>query len=148
MKLATATTEIAAPPERVFALWTTEPGLCSWMARSAEVDLRPGGRWSWTHDNGDTSSGEYVAIDPHERLAFTYGWESGRFAGAVAPGSTRVEVTFEAIDGGTRVHVEHAGVVDEIADQHAVGWTHFLAVLAAVAAGGEAPAVNLPGTSS
>lgn len=148
MRLATATTEIAAPQDRVFALWTTESGLCSWMARSAQVDLRPGGRWSWTHDNGDTSSGEYVAIDPHDRLVFTYGWESGRFSDVVAPGSTTVAVTFETIEAGTRVSVEHTGVVGEVAAEHRAGWAHFLAVLAAVATGGEAPPINLPGAES
>ncbi len=148
MQLATATTDIAAPPDRVFALWTTETGLCSWMARSADLDLRPGGRWTWTHDNGDTSSGEYVVIDPHDRLVFTYGWESGQFADVVAPGATTVEVTFEAIDSGTRVSVEHTGIAGEVADRHRAGWTHFLSVLAAVAIGGAAPSVNLPGASS
>lgn len=148
MKLASATTEIAAPPDRVFALWTTEQGLCSWMARAAELDLRPGGRWTWTHDNGDTSAGEYVAIDPHERLVFTYGWESGQFADVVAPGSSTVAVTFTATDTGTRVNVEHTGVIDEVAANHRAGWEYFLSVLANVAAGGEAPEVNLPGAPS
>lgn len=143
MKLANATIDIAADPEAVFELFTTERGLVRWMASEATIDLRPGGAWRWVHDNGDTSAGEYLEIDPPDRLAFTYGWESGQFDD-VAPGSTRVDVTFDPIPVGTRVTILHAGLPITHVERHAAGWTHFVSVLAAVAAGGAAPVVNLP----
>ena len=143
MKLANATIDIAADPEAVFELFTTERGLGRWMASEATIDLRPGGAWRWVHDNGDTSAGEYLEIDPPDRLAFTYGWESGQFDD-VAPGSTRVDVTFDPIPVGTRVTILHAGLPITHVERHAAGWTHFVSVLAAVAAGGAAPVVNLP----
>lgn len=127
--LATAAIEIAAPRDRVFELFTTVAGLEQWMARSAEVDLRPGGAWRWTHDNGATASGTYLEIDPPSRLVFTYGWEDGPHA-AVAPGSTRVEVFFDEIDDTTTVRVEHRGLDPEPRAAHQGGWTHFLGELA------------------
>ena len=87
VRLAAATIDIAAAPDAVFELFTTEQGLVRWMASEATVDLRPGGRWRWVHDNGDASAGEYLEIEPPDRLAFTYGWESGPLDD-VPPGST------------------------------------------------------------
>ncbi len=77
MLLAEATIEIEADQAKVFDLFTTEVGLCSWMAQEATIDLRPGGSWRWVHDNGVAASGEYVAVEPHDRVSFTYGWEGG-----------------------------------------------------------------------
>jgi uncharacterized protein YndB with AHSA1/START domain len=134
IRLAEAAIEIAAEPGVVFDLFSTEVGLCRWMADEASVDLRPGGAWRWVHDNGNACSGEYLDVDPPSRLAFTYGWENGEFAD-VAPGSTRVDVTFEPFDGGTRVVVEHAQLVGDRIAQHQQGWTHFLGRLAATAEG-------------
>jgi uncharacterized protein YndB with AHSA1/START domain len=141
--LANATIDIAADPRAVFDLFTTEAGLVRWMAKEASVDLRLGGAWRWVHDNGDASAGEYLEIDPPTRLAFTYGWESGPFDD-VAPGSTRVDVVFEAIDAGTRVTIAHAGLPVTHVEPHGAGWSHFLGVLAEVCSGGSAPDVNLP----
>jgi uncharacterized protein YndB with AHSA1/START domain len=42
------------------------------------MDLRPGGRWRVTLRAGRRSwyaLGEYVEIEPPERLVFTWGWE-------------------------------------------------------------------------
>lgn len=143
MKLADATIDIAADRDAVFELFTTESGLTRWMAREATIDLRPGGRWRWVHDNGDASSGEYLEIEPPSRLSFTYGWESGMFDD-VGPGTTRVEVTFASIDDGTRVTIVHAGLPATHVERHAAGWSHFLSVLADVSVGGVAPDVNVP----
>lgn len=132
MKLVDVSIEIAADPMVVYELFTTESGLREWMAADAEVDLRPGGAWRWLHDNGNACSGEYVEIDPPERLSFTYGWENGDFAD-VRPGSTLVEVRFEPTSIGTRVAVTHRGLADQRAEHHSTGWTHFLGRLAETA---------------
>lgn len=129
MKLAAHSIEIAAEPAVVFDLFTTEAGLCEWMATDASLDVRPGGRWQWVHENGNTCSGEFVEVDPPHRLTFTYGWESGRFIDVV-PGSTLVEVTFESTEVGTRVDLTHSGLTDERAADHTIGWAYFLGRLA------------------
>lgn len=145
MMLANASIEIAARPDEVFEMFTTEAGLRRWMAREASVDLRPGGAWRWTFENGDASAGEFLEIEPPDRLVFTYGWESGPFAD-VGPGTTRVDVTFEQVDGGTLVTVDHAGLPVTHVERHAAGWRYFIGVLADVCAGQPAPPVNLPPT--
>ena len=141
--LAEASLHIEAPQETVFELFTTEQGLRSWMAKEAVVDLRPGGRWRWVHDNDVAASGEYVEIDPFDRVAFTYGWESWPFAD-MGPGSTLVEVRFEPTESGTDVTVTHSGVPAAFRDLHAGGWGYFLGVIADVVQGRSAPSIRLP----
>lgn len=141
--LAQAAVEIEAPRERVFELFTTVAGIERWMAESAEIDLRPGGGWRWTHDNGAIASGEYVEVCPPELLVFTYGWESGPHA-SVAPGSTTVEVRFDDLGGRTRVRLEHRDLAPEPRAAHERGWTYFIGLLAAVAGGGSTPDERLP----
>ncbi|MEM1332864.1 MAG: SRPBCC domain-containing protein, partial [Actinomycetota bacterium] len=102
IELANAWIHIEASQQRVFELFTTEAGICSWMAKEASIDLRPGGAWRWVHDNDVASSGEYVEVLPYDSVTFTYGWESGPYAD-VAPGSTTVEVTFVPTGSGTEV---------------------------------------------
>lgn len=143
IRLAAASMHINAPQERVFELFTTAEGLCSWMANEAEVDLRPGGSWRWVHDDGATSSGTYLEIEPHNRLTFTYGWESGPYA-EMPPGSTNVEVRFEAEGETTRVTIRHTAVPTDFSDAHAAGWTYFLDVLRNVVAGKPIATVRLP----
>ena len=145
--LAEASIHINAPQQAVFDLFTTEHGLCTWMAKEAAVDLRPGGRWRWVHDNDVAASGEYVEVDPHGRVSFTYGWESGPFAD-MGPGSTTVEVTFEPTGSGTDVTVTHRGVPEAFREQHQGGWTYFLGLLADVAVGRAVEATRLPDTST
>lgn len=129
----------------MFELFTTESGLCSWMAKEAVVDLRPGGRWRWVHDNDVAASGEYVEVDPYGRVTFTYGWESGPYAD-MGPGSTTVDVRFDPTDSGTRVTVTHTAVPEAFREAHVGGWTYFLGVLADVAHGRAIPATRLPDT--
>lgn len=145
--LAEASIHIEAPQREVFDLFTTEQGLRSWMAKEAAVDLRPGGRWRWVHDNDVVASGEYVEVDPYERVTFTYGWESGPYSD-MRPGSTTVEVRFEPIDSGTEVTVTHTGVPEPFREAHLDGWTYFLGLLCDVAQGLRAPITRLPNTAN
>lgn len=134
MLFASATIEINADQTTVFDLFTTESGLCRWMAKEASVDLRPGGAFRWVHDDGVAAAGQYVDVDPHERVSFTYGWEAGPYV-EMGPGASSVEVSFEAITTGTRVTVEHSGVPSAFVAAHQGGWTYFLGLLAHVAGG-------------
>ena len=63
-----------------------------------------------------------------ERLVLTWGWEGG----ALPPGSTRVEITLVAENGGTRLRLYHSGFLSELSRQrHQVGWHHYLKELQA-----------------
>jgi uncharacterized protein YndB with AHSA1/START domain len=56
---------------------------------------------------------------------------------AMPPGATRLRVTFEPRGGGTRVELEHSGLVPAEAAKHAIGWPHFVERLRTAAIGGD-----------
>lgn len=98
----------AAPRELVWAAMTTAEHLAHWIGphgtatEVVELDVRPGGRWKWInrYDGGEvTFLGEFREVDPPKRLVRTTAPEEG------PPGPPAVEtITFEEVDGGTRVH--------------------------------------------
>jgi uncharacterized protein YndB with AHSA1/START domain len=80
-------------------------------------------------------AGQFLEIDPPRRLVFTWGWTHGH---AIAPGSTRVVVTLQAENGGTRVILRHHDLPDtEQVDHHRKGWDLYLSRLAILAPGGD-----------
>ncbi len=136
MKLVTQRLVIDAPPADVYALLIDPAGFVQWMAESAELDARPGGRIRWTHANGDSCSGAYVELVPARRVVFTYGWERPEVE--IPPGSTTVEIDLEPMPGGrTRLTLVHRGLDDLAADAHHGGWAHYLARLAVAATGAD-----------
>lgn len=125
---------IEAPPEVVFPYFTDPARLVEWMGVAALLDPRPGGTFRVEANGRDVVLGEYVELDPPHRVVFTWGFEgTDPF---VAAGSTRVEVTLEPDGNGTVLTLLHHGLTDGARDAHAEGWTHYLARLAPVAAGG------------
>jgi uncharacterized protein YndB with AHSA1/START domain len=124
---------IAAPPEVVFPYFTDPTRIVNWMGLAALLDPRPGGTFRIEANGRDVVIGEYVEVDPPHRVVFTWGFE-GTDA-FVAPGSTRVEVTLEREGDGTLLTLLHHGLAGDPRDAHAEGWSHYLARLAAAAAG-------------
>lgn len=133
MKLVDKRLFIDAPPATVYRLLTTADLLMEWMAPVARLDPRPGGEISWTHENGDTVSGEYIELVENRRVVFTYGWD--RIDVGVPAGSTTVEIDLRPTRGGTELHLVHRGLEGPMADAHAGGWANYLARLAARAEG-------------
>jgi uncharacterized protein YndB with AHSA1/START domain len=128
---------VAAPPERVFALWTDPALLVKWWGPEGydipahALDVRPGGSWRTTMRAPDgkrsTVSGLYRVIEPPRRLVFTWAWEDE--AGARGH-ETEVSVAFEPAPGGTRiVIVQKEFATAESRDQHAKGWGSALTCL-------------------
>jgi uncharacterized protein YndB with AHSA1/START domain len=128
-----------APRERVFDAWTDPELLRRWWAAapdwdtpSAEVDLRPGGRYRLSMRNPETGDvhtvgGEYTEVSRPERLVYTWAWE-----GEDANREETV-VTVEFADRGgdaTEVVLTHAGFAsDESRTNHEHGWRGCLANL-------------------
>lgn len=121
---------IAAPPERVFDLWTDPDQLVKWWGPDGvdipdhDLDVRPGGHWRTTMHLPDgsrqTVSGIYRQIERPRRLVFTWGWldENGKRGH-----ETEVTVTFESAPGGTRLRlVQQAFETKQSRDMHGVGW--------------------------
>lgn len=120
--------EIGASVDVVWPLISTAHGLTRWMATTAEIDLRPGGRVRWEHDNGWIVAGEVIEVVPFRRLVITYGWEVGELP--VPPGSTTVTISLRGLGDRTVVSVRHEGLDEVLAHRHTEGWTHFIGELA------------------
>jgi len=122
---------IAAPPERVFELWTEPEDLVRWWGPDGydvpvhALDVKPGGRWRTTMRSPDgqllTVSGVFRTIEPPRRLVFTWGWDDEH--GVRGP-ETEVTVTFDAAPGGTRlVLMQQVFESQESRDNHSKGWS-------------------------
>jgi uncharacterized protein YndB with AHSA1/START domain len=127
---------IDASPETVFDFFTDPAKMVQWKGAEATLDPRPGGVYRVQMNEQAIAVGEYVVVDPPNRLVFTWGWE-GDFA-ATPPGSSTVEVTFTPDGDGTVVRVVHSGLPSpESAEAHGQGWDEYMPRLAIAAAGGE-----------
>jgi len=118
---------IAAPPEAVWRFWTDPQKLCEWWGSAAEVEPHQGGifRVEMSPD-GPVMRGEYLELEPHNRLVFSFGWENNAAGEPMAPGSTRVEVTLTAVGDETDVHLVHRGLPTEQIEPHSEGWQLFV----------------------
>ena len=128
---------VDASPETLFAYFTDPARLASWMGSSATLDPRPGGVCRVDFEpRGASALGEFVEVDPYDRVVFTWGWEQAFFS--TPPQSTEVEVTFTPEGDGTLLRLTHRRLPS--ADSgvfHRTGWGHYLARLAVVAGGGD-----------
>jgi uncharacterized protein YndB with AHSA1/START domain len=127
---------IRAPAEAVYAMFTDPAELVRWIGIRALLEPRPGGAFRFELVPGEFCSGRYVELDPHRRIVFTWGWESGAIP--VAPGSTTVEVDLDERDGVTHVRLTHRGLDAALRPMHAEGWERYLERLAAAAEGRDA----------
>ena len=103
----TVSTTVAAPLERVWQAYTTPADICVWNTASpdwhtprASVDLRPGGAFSSRMEAKDGSmgfdfAGEYTAVEPMHRIAYTFGERSGEVTFTPGPQGVRVQVCFD-----------------------------------------------------
>lgn len=128
MILASCDRTVPAPVDVVWSLVSTEQGLNDWMSVESEIDLRPGGRVRWTHDNGWVVAGTVREVEPFRRLSFTYGWERGGFPVPLESSVVTIELT--ARGAATEVAVRHEGLTEEMAQQHDGGWAIFIGRLA------------------
>jgi uncharacterized protein YndB with AHSA1/START domain len=124
---------IAARPEQVFEYFVRPELLVRWMGDVARLDAVEGGTFS-VDINGVLIRGHFVRLEPPRLIEIAWG-EAGNTA--MPPGATRLRVTLEALGTGTRVQLEHSGLVPSEAPKHAMGWPHFVARLGVAASGGD-----------
>lgn len=139
----TVSRRIAAPPEALWALWTTPAWMRAWWGATEGLELfdcvteaRPGGalRYAMRPRAGgaeDRVAGRFDLVEPPARLGFTWVWQGG-----AEPVDTHATVTFAAEGAATRVTVRHRGQPSaRVAAIHRQGWTDMLADLDRAAAG-------------
>ncbi len=131
---------IQASPETVFEFLIDPDKLIQWMGRSAQLDPRPGGRFHCDINGRDIASGEYRELQPPSRLVFTWGWEGE--GATIEPGQSTIEVLLDPDGEGTQLRLIHRDLPNaESAQNHGLGWEHYLDRLATLA-GGQDPGAD------
>jgi uncharacterized protein YndB with AHSA1/START domain len=125
---------VAAPPSTVFAYLTSSERWARWQGADATIDAVPGGLFRMRMGTGQTARGQFVTVVPDERVVFTWGWIDRP---EIPPGSTVVDIELIPTDEGTLIRLTHRELAAEEMPAHEVGWQHYLARLAVVAAGGD-----------
>ncbi|HUF38502.1 MAG TPA: SRPBCC domain-containing protein [Anaerolineales bacterium] len=126
--------------ERVFSAWTQPELLKEWWGVAdgyttplVEIDLKIGGRYRFGmlppgQDDLIVISGEYRAIEPPERLVFTWAIESETGSGEAST------ITLRFLDRGASTELvlkhEYAGPA-ALSDEFRAGWEGMLARLRA-----------------
>ncbi len=117
-------------PDRGFQLLTDPQELARWWGPRGfttpeiEIDLRVGGRYRFGMQppEGDLFhlTGEFVEIDPPRHLRYTFTWEEPD----PDDRETQVDISLEALDGGTRLVLHQAAFRTEARlELHRNGWT-------------------------
>lgn len=94
---------INAPPAEVYRAFTNSTALREWFCNAATTDPHKGGRFYVWWNSGFYAAGEFTALAPGKKVAFT--WH-----GRGEPGPTRVQISLAAKKGGTVVTLAHSGV--------------------------------------
>jgi uncharacterized protein YndB with AHSA1/START domain len=110
---------IKAKPQTVFRFFTDSPRWAGWWGAGSTIDATPGGKVYIRHPGGVESLGEVLEVLPPERIAFTYGFASGK---PIPPGSSRVTIRLTPDEAGTRLHLLHEFPDAGARDEHVQGW--------------------------
>lgn len=135
-----------ASVDKVWRAWTEPDRMIRWFGENVEdfssvdVDLRVGGRWRCEMSRSSAKSerieGEYLVVERHARLVFTWSHVRELASGDVeaTPQST-VSVTFRTIEGGTEVALRHENIQTEGGRKGVSnGWNNCFARLAGLVA--------------
>jgi uncharacterized protein YndB with AHSA1/START domain len=124
---------LEARPEEVFPYLVDPIQYVRWQGTKAELDPRPGGIYRVWMDADTVARGEFVEVEPPNRVVFTWGWEGND---NLPPGSSTVELTLTADGDATILFLRHDGLPDgEAAAMHEEGWIFFTGRLATVIRG-------------
>jgi uncharacterized protein YndB with AHSA1/START domain len=118
---------IHATPETVFRFFTDTARWAKWWGAGSTIDPKPGGRVYIKHPGDVESAGEVLEMRPPHRLAFTYGFVSGK---PIPAGGSRVTIDLEPVREGTRLHLTHDLADKAARDEHVQGWRFQLSLFA------------------
>src|SRR3984893_2830033 len=109
------TTYITAAPQDVFPYFTDPARYVQWMGSEAKLDPEPGGMYRVHMSDGFKAAGTFLQVEAPHLVIFTWGFADEEAAqhvkhqqadasgsSAMPAGSTRVTVTLQDADGGSR----------------------------------------------
>jgi uncharacterized protein YndB with AHSA1/START domain len=145
------TVHIPATPEDLFPYFTDPACYVQWMGSQARLEPVPGGVYRIRMPDGFEAAGEFLQASRPHQVIFTWGFADDDAAqhtkhergeapsGSDMPaGSTRVTVTLDREDDGTRLTLRHENLPSpELREAHQVAWNTYLPRLATRAAGGD-----------
>jgi uncharacterized protein YndB with AHSA1/START domain len=117
-----------APPEKVYAAWTSPQKIIRWFGRAdvkpdslhADIDARIGGRFRVSFSTDDEYyevGGVYREVIPNERLVFSWAWHS------TPERESQITVSLKPDGDGTLLTLFHEQLFDQAArDGHERGW--------------------------
>jgi len=127
---------MAAPPARLFALWTQPESIRKWFGgpevevATVVLDLRPGGAYSIVVRGQEGDSvifGRFLTVEAPARLVYT--WTLEGEMGATP--ETTVTVEFRKLGAGTELLLEHGPFpLPQIRSLHEQGWMNCFDALA------------------
>jgi len=118
---------IRASPGTVFRFFTDSARWAKWWGAGSTIDARVGGKVLIRNPGGIEVLGEVLEVVPPERLVFTYGFATGK---PIPPGSSRVTISLEPCEAGTRLHLLHEFPEAAVRDEHVQGWRFQLSLFA------------------
>jgi len=118
---------IKARPETVFRYFTDTTRWAGWWGAGSAIDAVPGGRMNIRYPDGGEALGEVLEVAPPDRIAFTYGYASGK---PISPGGSRVTIDLERTDEGTRLTLRHEFADATVRERHVQGWRYQLSLFA------------------
>ncbi|MHB8494902.1 MAG: SRPBCC family protein [Casimicrobiaceae bacterium] len=128
---------LRAPPERVYRAFLDADAIVKWLPPNGftgkvhHLDPKVGGTFrmsftNFTTGGGNSFSGEYLELVPHERIRHT-----DRFNDPHLPGTLQVTVSFTKVFCGTELNLEQEGIPAVIPLESCyLGWQESLALLA------------------
>lgn len=122
--------EFQASPERIYEAWTNPAILQKWWGPEGvgvpvlKLDVREGGSWTTTMQSDQMGerivSGRYIALEPPNRLVFTWGWVDNGTRGH----ETEVEIVLIKAGSKTTMILTQKVFSDiENRNNHRFGWT-------------------------
>ena len=125
------TITIRAPRDTVFRFFTDNARWASWWGAGSTIDPRPDGRIFIRYPDGTEAVGEVVELRAPERIAFSYGFVSGKL---IPPGGSRVTIRLERDGDGTRLHLAHEFADAAVREEFVQGWRYQLSLFANIVA--------------
>lgn len=114
----TVTAVVPATPERVYKAWMSSVEHSEFTGSAAEIDPRVGGKFTaWD----GYIRGETIELKPFRRIVQS--WRTSDFS--EDDNDSRIEVTLNAAEGGTKITLVHADIPEGQGEQYRQGWIDF-----------------------